>query len=140
MNEMRTDRRRQRSKDPLEAMHLQLEACRSDGAVDAMVVFDEQGIHLAASGSADTCDEVAATLPLIGRTLDYFEGEVTSPEGSWDLAMRRFAVDGGSLFVCAVGGKTRARSRQLSRSMSCASRVLATDTRHADVRGGDARL
>ena len=106
-------------------MRLQLDACRDDGGVEAMVIFDEQGLRLAASGHAATCEEVAATLPLIGRKLDYFEGEVTSPEGSWDLAMRRFAVDGGSLFVCAVGGRTRDRSRKLLRSMGCASRLLA---------------
>jgi hypothetical protein len=123
---MNSERRRRRSDDPLEAMRLQLDACRRDARVDAMVIFDEQGLSLAASGSFHTCDEVAATLPLIGRNLDYFEGEVSSPEGAWDLAMRRFCVDGGSLFVCAVGGGTRERTRQLARTMSCATRLLST--------------
>lgn len=127
----RMDRRQHRSDDPLEAMRLQLDACRRDTRVDAMVIFDEQGLSLAASGSYHTCDEVAATLPLIGRSLDYFEGELSSPEGAWDLAMRRFRVDGGSLFVCAVGGASRIRSRQLLRSMGCATRLLACESASA---------
>ena len=124
---MTTERRQRRSDDPIEAMHLQLDACRRDARVEAMVIFDEQGISLAASGSVATCDEVAATLPLVGRGLDYFEGEVCSPAGAWDLAMRRFCVDGGSLFVCAVGGATRDRSRQLLRTMGCATRLLESE-------------
>lgn len=124
MNGIYTERRRRRSDDPLEAMRLQLDACRDDGAVDAMVIFDDQGLRLAGSGDGETCDEVAATLPLVSRDLDYFEGHLSSPRGTWDLAVRRFAVSGGSLFVCAVGGMTRARSRQLLRSLGCASRLL----------------
>ena len=112
-------------------MRLQLDACRRDAHVEAMVIFDEQGLRLAASGSFHTCDEVAATLPLIGRNLDYFEGELTSPEGAWDLAMRRFCIDGGSLFVCAVGGRTRERARQLLRTMGCATRLLNQDRANA---------
>ncbi len=107
-------------------MRLQLDACRRDAHVDAMVIFDEQGNSLAASGSFHTCDEVAATLPVIGRNLDYFEGEITSPEGAWDLAMRRFCIDGGSLYVCAVGGPTRERAQQLLRTMGCATRLLSS--------------
>src|SRR5262245_50820945 len=71
---MSSERRRRRSKDPLQALHLQLDACRRAAALDGMVLSDEDGLLLAATGDRDACDEVAARLPLIGRRSPAFEG------------------------------------------------------------------
>ena len=123
---MLMDRRRRRSDNRTQAMRLQLDACREDARFDAMVVSDDQGLCIASSGSQRASEEVAARLPLIGRDMDYYEGTLEAPEGSWEIAMRKVSIGGGALFVCAVGGKTPTRPLHLIRSMSGVSRILST--------------
>jgi hypothetical protein len=123
--EQHPERRQRRSSDPLRALRLQLDACRVDAAIDAMVISDESGLCLAASGSFHTCGEVAAQLPLVANDIDYFEGTVSATDESWDVALRRVEVLGTPLFVCAVGGAGLRRARQLDRSVGGMARILA---------------
>lgn len=122
------ERRRRRSPDPLQALRYQLDETRRRGHFDGMVVADEDGLCLAASGETVACDEIAARLPLIARSLDYFEGLVRSPKARWPVRMSRIAIDKSRLFVCAIGGKQNEPSarRQLDRSARGATRILAT--------------
>jgi len=43
----------------------------------------------------------------------------------WDVQMTKVSVDGSELLVCAVGGSTEQRKRQIARGAAGAVRILA---------------
>src|SRR5258708_7737843 len=61
------DRRRQRSDDPLVALHYQLTHARRDGRLEAVVVADDWGVVLAGAGAWAACEELAAYAPLLAQ-------------------------------------------------------------------------
>lgn len=127
-----TERRRRRSADPLWALRFQLDYCRARAEFDALLVSDEDGLCLARSGSFETCDEIAARLPMVARALDYFEGEIASGGRPLKVTMRRFRGPFADLFVCGVGGHSRDRQQHLLRSAAGVARILhPTRPRHA---------
>jgi len=119
------ERRRNRSSDTLEALKLQLEACREDAQLEAMVLGDEDGLCLAWAGTDESCKEVAARMALLNHRIENFEGVVLSGERNWNVRMRRFDHDGSELYVCAVGGGGEVRAQQIHRSIGGVSRILA---------------
>jgi hypothetical protein len=122
----RIDRRRNRSSDLGQALHLQLEACRAEAALDAIVVADDLGICVAAaSEDAAELEELAAWLPLSERTgLDRFRAP--APAGlAAPNALRRFVVGRSALFMCAVGGQIDTRAACLLRAELGFRRILA---------------
>src|SRR5689334_13728739 len=97
------DRRVRRSHDTTTALRFQLESCRAEGRLDAMVIADETGTCLAYAGSDDTCGEIAARAPLLGRKTWRFRGVLLSAAGHLAVVMRRFELDGHPFFICAAG-------------------------------------
>jgi len=118
------ERRRRRAQDPTGALRHQLDACREDAALQAIMVSDDAGVCLAASGPAGTCDEIAARLPMIGRGGDDFAGILLCAQGGWSVQVKKFHVGSAELYACTVGGKARPAARQLARSVSGAARIL----------------
>ena len=122
----RHERRRRRSDNTTRALSYQLEACRTEARLEGMVLSDEEGVCMARSGDGGTCDEVAARLPLIGRKTEAFEGVLLSAGRGWEVAVRRFRVEGGELYLAAIGGRPSEREAQLGRSEAGVSRILAS--------------
>jgi hypothetical protein len=120
------DRRRRRGATTTEALRYQLEACCLDGRIEAMVVADGDGLPLASSGDTYACDEVAARMVLVGPRIREFNGTLLGVGHKWDVQMMKVAVDGSELLVCAVGGTSAARKRQIVRGAEGARRILAT--------------
>jgi hypothetical protein len=120
------ERRRRRSIDPCLALTYQLAACCKDGSIDAMVVADGDGLPLASSGDDYVCDEIAGRMVLVGTRIREFNGTLLGPGQRWDVQMTKIDVDGSELLVCAVGGSTAARTKQISRGADGARRILAT--------------
>jgi hypothetical protein len=122
----RIDRRRNRSSDLGQALHLQLEACRAEAALDAIVVADDLGICVAAaSEDAAELEELAAWLPLSERT-GHDRVRTPAPAGlAAPNALRRFVVGRSALFMCAVGGQIDARAACLLRAELGFRRILA---------------
>lgn len=118
------DRRRNRSDNTYTALRNQLEACRRTAGLEAMVLTDESGLALAGSGDADTCDEAAARLALVGRKIPAFVGVLLSDRGSMSVSMQRFSVGESELYMCAIGGQPDPRAAQIERSINGASRIL----------------
>jgi hypothetical protein len=118
------DRRRRRSRDVSEALRNQLDACREDAALEAMVLADEDGLCLAAAGPGQTCGELAATVPLLGRKAGDFQGVLLSDRGGKQMMVQRFRIDASELYLCAIGGDDDQRARQIARSMCGVSRIL----------------
>lgn len=122
-----SERRRRRSANAAVALAYQLEACCAQGGIDAMVVADENGLPVAASGDAYACDEVAARVVLVGRKIKEFGGTLLGPGQRWDVQMTKIDVDGSELLVCAVGGNPGDRQAQIVRGAASAQRILAIE-------------
>jgi len=119
-----TDRRRRRATDVALALRYQLDACRGPSAMEGLVVADEDGLCLAASGPLETCHEVAAVLPFLGRR-KHFQGTVLSAKGGLRVLVRAFDFGGQELYACAIGGDERRRAADLDRSVAGVTRILA---------------
>ena len=119
------ERRHRRTVDVLEALHFQLDACRDDADLSAMVVADEHGLCLASSGLMHTCYEIAARLPILARKAGDFEGVLLGASGGVPVAVKRIQVDGSELIACAVGGNQARHSSQLRRAELGIRRILA---------------
>jgi hypothetical protein len=122
---MTKERRHHRSSEAKRALTYQLAACCRDGAIEAMVVADGDGLALAASGDDYACDEVAARMVLIGRKINEFSGTLLGAGARWDVQMTKVEIEGSELLVCAVGGTVEARQRQITRGAAGALRILA---------------
>jgi hypothetical protein len=104
------------------ALNYQLDDCCRDGAMQAMVVADGDGLPLAVAGDQAACDEVAARMcharvPELSCTL-------LGAGTRWDVQMRKIVVDGSELLVCAVGGTAAQRKKQIRRGAEGAVRIL----------------
>jgi hypothetical protein len=123
---MMNERRHARAELTTQALSYQLDACRTDGKIQAMVLADDNGMALASSGDPYACDEVAARIVLIGSRIKEFNGTLFGGGFRWDVQMMKVDVEGGELLVCAVGGSAEQRRRQIKRGADGARRILAT--------------
>lgn len=122
---MRSIERRKRRTDLItQALTYQLLACCEDGEMQAMVVADEDGLPLAASGDRHTCEEVAASVAYIGARTPSFGGTLLGAGQRWEVELTQVLVDGSPLVVCAIGGTAEQRRRQLARGAQGALRIL----------------
>lgn len=97
------ERRQRRSGSLADALRLQLEACREDEGLAAIVVSDELGFCVAHSGGSGDHDELAARLPMLadpgqGRSFD--DDGVQPPRAA--LAVTTFSIGSARLHACAV--------------------------------------
>jgi len=105
------DRRRRRSIDPLVALHYQLSSTRKEGALDTVVVADDEGVVVAGAGSWAACEELAAFAPLIARGEPLLEGggvSVRSVGGDRVLLCTRAAQSTEELSAVREAAITRA--------------------------------
>jgi hypothetical protein len=104
--ERRPERRRRRSACLADALRLQLEACREDEGLAAIVVSDELGFCVAHSGGHGDHDELAAWLPVLadpGRSRpdeNDDDGGLHPPRAA--LALATFTIGSARLHACAV--------------------------------------
>jgi hypothetical protein len=99
------ERRNRRSGCLADALRLQLEACREDEGLAAIVVSDELGFCVAHSGGDASHDELAARLPMLAdparrRSLDEDDEEIQPARAT--LAITTFSIEGATLHACAV--------------------------------------
>ena len=130
-----SERRRLRSGCLADALRLQLEACREEEGLAAIVVSDELGFCVAHSGGDGSHDELAARLPMLAdpaqrRALEEDDdGQLQPPRGA--LAITTFSIAGATLHACAVKKTDAAtetsadRSEVLARVASGFTRLLA---------------
>ena len=128
-----SERRNRRSGRLADALRLQLEACREDEGLAAIVVSDELGFCVAHAGGDGGHDELAARLPMLAdpaqrRFLDDDDGlQPARPP----LAVTTFSIEGTTLHACAVKAPDAARETTagdadvLARVASGFTRLLA---------------
>jgi hypothetical protein len=118
------DRRRHRSADATVALRYQLEACRAEGRLDAVLLADEDGLCLAHAGSAEAAGEIAAQAPILGRKTDRFRGVLLAQGSGTEVVVKRFDVAGTRMYACAVGRADDRSETLVQRSIGGASRIL----------------
>ncbi|HEY0254381.1 MAG TPA: hypothetical protein VGC41_22795 [Kofleriaceae bacterium] len=122
---MRNERRHRRSDTTTVALTYQLDSCCREGAMEAMVVADSDGLPLASAGDSYACDEIAARIVLVGPKISSFDGTLLGDQRQWNVQMTKVRIDGSELLVCAVGGTAAARKKQIARGAAGALRILA---------------
>ena len=99
------ERRNRRSGRLADALRLQLEACREDEGLAAIVVSDELGFCVAHSGGDGSHDELAARLPMLADPAQHHslpdDDEGLHLAGA-TLTVTTFSIEGATLHVCAV--------------------------------------
>lgn len=120
-----TERRRRRSNEPNQALAHQLDASRQKAGLDAMILADRDGLCIAVSGPAMACEEFAARVSMLHRSMSRFETELWTEDDRFDVHVRRFDIDGFELCLCAVGGVAGERAVEVERSLRGVTRILA---------------
>jgi len=128
-----SERRRRRSGRLADALRLQLEKCREEEGLAAIVVSDDLGFCVAHSGGDGNHAELAAQLPMLADPAQRWSpdddfGLDVSPTS---LAVTTFSIGGERLHACAVkashaGTETSAGDADvLARVASGFTRLLA---------------
>lgn len=102
------ERRSRRSTCLADALRLQLDACREDEGLAAIVVSDDMGFCVAHSGGDGDHDELAAQLPQLAhparsRSQEEDHAETLGPTSA-PLVVTTFSIPGATLHACTVGG------------------------------------
>ncbi|HEV8551023.1 MAG TPA: hypothetical protein VGQ57_18375 [Polyangiaceae bacterium] len=117
------DRRRDRTRNALDALTRLVEASRRRSGVEAVTVSDPSGLLLAGSGAHRLCEELAAWAPVMARgadndtvpsSLDSFEGR---------MRLRRLSIDGLEMVVTFCGARDEHSSELEAVSAGC-TRIL----------------
>jgi hypothetical protein len=123
-----TSERRSRRTDCLsDALRFQLDACREDGGLDAIVVADDLGFCIAHSGDAAHV-KLAARLPGLAdpsRSFDDADGDEPLHLPRKVLTVTTFSIAGSTLHACMVGSPRAGGLALLERVSNGFSRMLA---------------
>lgn len=95
------ERRKNRSCDPLVALHYQLTQARSRDDLDAVVLADESGIVVAGAGSWAICEELAAYAPMLAEEGHELPSRLEAVRNA--LFVREVTFSDGPVFLCARG-------------------------------------
>ncbi|MEM9452940.1 MAG: hypothetical protein AAGF11_02090 [Myxococcota bacterium] len=120
---VKVERRRRRSNNAAEALELALTSAARRGQLDAVLVVDDAGMLVAKSDTELDLTMLAAITPIVGR------GKAV-PRVRRGGQLREMSVDtmevlGELLYVAALGGSYRARSREVAGSVAATRRILA---------------
>jgi hypothetical protein len=124
----REERRRQRSQDPLVALHYQLAHARQEGSLDAIVVAEESGVVVAGAGAWAVCEELAAYAPLLAQS-GWREPGLGRASRVLELVpqveVKPVEVEGQTVLLCARGSKRSATTQAMQRAAAGVARILA---------------
>jgi hypothetical protein len=136
MTSIALERRKQRSTDPLVALHYQLAQSKSASAVEAIVLADPSGMVVAGAGAWVLCEELAAYAPLFlqgpanestterSRPLETENGlpdRVASLRAECEV--REMTANGQPVLLCAMG-RSSARTRAADLAAEGVVRIL----------------
>jgi hypothetical protein len=117
------ERRKQRSTDPLVALHYQLAQSKSRSSAEAIVLADTSGVVVAGAGSWVVCEELAAYAPLFSQTDSELPARVASLRAECEV--REMTAGGQPMLLCAMG-KSTARAQAADLASGGVVRILET--------------
>jgi hypothetical protein len=126
-----SERRNRRSACLSDALRFQLDACREDAGLAAIVVADELGFCVAHSGGDGTHNELAAQLPMFVDHTPRQPGDNDDdglPRPPASLTIETFSIAGATLHACAVASpqaRAAVSPAVLARVTSGFTRLLA---------------
>ena len=122
------ERRRQRSQDPLVALHYQLARARHEGSLDAIVVADDAGVVVAGAGAWAVCEELAAYAPILAQS-GWREPGLGRPSRVLELDaqvnVHPVEVEGQTVLLCARGATRSGTARTMEKAAAGVARILA---------------
>ncbi len=110
------ERRKNRSQDPLVALHYQLSHVRSAHGLDAVVLADTSGFLVAGAGAWATCEEIAAYAPLLAERGPDSSPRIAKVAGELDVQSLPYGDE--SVYLCASGKGGGADMTELARGIS----------------------
>lgn len=120
-----SERRKNRSRDPITALHYQLSALREQGKFDAVVLADDSGCVVAGAGAWPVCEELAALAPYLvknGKPLTLSQTEQFLPLDRASVV--RVNVDGLEVLLCTKGGGRGIPKEALRNAATGCRRIL----------------
>jgi hypothetical protein len=99
------DRRRQRSDDPIVALHHQLASARRLASAEALVLVDDAGALIAGVGAWPICEELAAFAPLLARAERDSRGSERLASLSPETETLAFEIAGSEVVLSARGAR-----------------------------------
>jgi hypothetical protein len=111
------ERRERRSNHPAQALTLLLDACRTRGRFEALIVSDDAGLLVAGASRPDV-------------SVDFEEVAALLPEPDQRRSMRRlrttaFGWSGQTLYVGAIGGDPARFAPEVQATLRGVRRILA---------------
>jgi hypothetical protein len=99
---MLEERRQKRSYNTHKALGLQLASCAARANLSALILAEDQGLPVAATGNVEEAEEVAAMAPSLARDSGCWHGSVQTAEGIKSVTVCPVPTELGRLFLCAV--------------------------------------
>ncbi len=120
------EKRKQRSTDPIIALHYQLQTVRAEARLDALVLVDDAGCLVAGAGSWPVCEELAAFAPFLADATMARSPHLASETAKLarQTHVQPMSVDGIDVLLCAKGGKGRDVPVQVRRAAHGCQRIL----------------
>ncbi len=123
------ERRRQRSHDPLVALHYQLAHARSEGKLEAIVVADDSGVVVAGAGAWAACEELAAYAPILVQG-GWREPGLGRPSRVLEVGdqvdVQPVDIGGQTVLLCGRGSKRSVTAQAMRQAAAGVARILAS--------------
>ncbi|MES1172661.1 MAG: hypothetical protein ABUL77_05450 [Bacteroidota bacterium] len=124
-----SDRRNRRSACLADALRFQLDACRADEGLAAIVVADEMGFCVAHSGGDGSHEELAAQLPVLADPARRRLREEDDPDALQptppSLVVTTFMIPGATLHACTVAAPQAEGHEGHARGVAVLARVAS---------------
>jgi hypothetical protein len=117
------ERRKQRSSDPLVALHYQLAHSKTRSSLEALVLADTSGVVVAGAGSWVVCEELAAYAPLFAQEDASLPPRVATLRAECEV--HEMTAGGQPMLLCALG-KRSARKLATEDASRGVARILET--------------
>ena len=117
------ERRRNRSANSGDALSLALTAAARRGALQAVLLVDEDGMVVAQSECDVDLTMLAAVTPIVGRGRAV--PKIKRDGRALKLAVESMEILDEVVYVAVLGGSRHTRTRELRGTMAAARRILA---------------
>lgn len=117
------ERRQNRSENAADALKLAMNAAARRGALQAVLLVDDDGMMVAQSDCDVDLTMLAAVTPIVGRGRAV--PKIQRDGKKLELTVEPMSVLDETIYVAVLGGTRRTRSREIRGTAAAARRILA---------------